>query len=142
MERTRKRYTPRDVRRHITKIESCIKKAEKLRKRQREIQTLILMTEETHVQLTMKTERIFEEVKTSCQVDLRECAICLAEFGLEETELSFASCRHLFHHICLTEWQKINNTCPCCREDMSDAAKVSAYHLVVARTLFEFAKAE
>ena len=142
MDKTRQKYTPRTVKQHMKKVGRSLNKVERLKKLQAQTSELISLEEETLVQLTTKTLGIFEEVRRSCAVDLRECAICLDEFGLDDTELSFGSCSHLFHHICLSEWQKEHKTCPCCGRDRTDAYKVSAYDFLIGKTLCEFVKEE
>ncbi|CAD8149762.1 unnamed protein product [Paramecium pentaurelia] len=42
------------------------------------------------------------------------CYICQEDFKNEEVELEM-SCSHNFHKDCLTQWLKINNSCPVCR---------------------------
>ncbi|CAK75456.1 unnamed protein product (macronuclear) [Paramecium tetraurelia] len=42
------------------------------------------------------------------------CYICQEDFKEEEVELEM-SCSHNFHKDCLTQWLKINNSCPVCR---------------------------
>jgi hypothetical protein len=40
------------------------------------------------------------------------CSICLEKCS---TETLFTDCNHTFHKKCLTQWLKIKNTCPNCR---------------------------
>ncbi|CAD8153254.1 unnamed protein product [Paramecium octaurelia] len=42
------------------------------------------------------------------------CYICQEDFMQDETELEM-SCSHNFHKDCLTQWLKLNNSCPVCR---------------------------
>ncbi|CAD8067186.1 unnamed protein product [Paramecium sonneborni] len=42
------------------------------------------------------------------------CYICQEDFQNDELELEM-SCSHNFHKDCLTQWLKINNSCPVCR---------------------------
>lgn len=41
-----------------------------------------------------------------------ECTICLENIDDDSKTLP---CNHKFHAECIDSWQKINNTCPCCR---------------------------
>ncbi|XP_044762470.1 E3 ubiquitin-protein ligase RNF4-like [Coccinella septempunctata] len=42
------------------------------------------------------------------------CSICMD--GLSRLVL-ITECKHEFHYACITDWIKINNTCPCCRRE-------------------------
>lgn len=52
-----------------------------------------------------------------------ECTICLEKCAKKEV-LCIKSCQHEFCNGCLTEWLKLNKTCPLCR---ADASKVHGY---------------
>ncbi|RLN08421.1 hypothetical protein C2845_PM11G13220 [Panicum miliaceum] len=43
-----------------------------------------------------------------------ECAICLKDFGAEET-LRAMPCSHAFHQHCISQWLHRNPNCPLCR---------------------------
>ena len=44
------------------------------------------------------------------------CTICLDESNEDLVELT---CKHIFHKSCIDEWNKIQNHCPNCRNDMT-----------------------
>ena len=46
-----------------------------------------------------------------------ECIICIE--NIKKHEIIFLNCNHFFHNNCIKKWQKINNSCPCCRENIS-----------------------
>lgn len=49
-----------------------------------------------------------------------ECAICLAEYEVnnEELEVKEMPCRHRFHSGCIDKWLGIHGSCPICRFSM------------------------
>ena len=142
MEKTRERFTQRDVLRHIKKLDSTIKKVDKLRKLRDQISCLISLEGETLSLLNRRTTRMYKQVKKTSTVELKECAICLYEFTEDEKDLSFGSCRHLFHSDCIEEWRKIKETCPYCRGEMANTSTVSAHDFLVFQTLCQFGKEE
>lgn len=44
----------------------------------------------------------------------KECPVCQDDY-VEEDELLKLPCNHTFHPSCITDWLKINGTCPVCR---------------------------
>ena len=46
--------------------------------------------------------------------DRLTCSICFEEFKLGETT-SRLPCGHYYHNICISEWLKLQNSCPTCR---------------------------
>lgn len=55
-----------------------------------------------------------EKGKTSCD---EQCAICLTPY--EATEMIMRlPCNHIFHHTCISEWLKVNASCPMCRANV------------------------
>lgn len=48
--------------------------------------------------------------------ECHECSICMSEINSDD---SFKTvCHHTFHHSCLDEWRKNNQTCPLCRREL------------------------
>ena len=45
-----------------------------------------------------------------------QCSICLDETSEGLVELT---CNHIFHRECIEKWNKVQNFCPNCRNDMS-----------------------
>ncbi|CAL4961138.1 unnamed protein product [Urochloa decumbens] len=43
-----------------------------------------------------------------------ECAVCLQDFGADET-LRAMPCSHAFHQHCVSQWLRRNPVCPLCR---------------------------
>jgi len=43
-----------------------------------------------------------------------ECAVCLQQFGAEDT-LRAMPCAHAFHQDCILRWLRVNHVCPLCR---------------------------
>ena len=43
------------------------------------------------------------------------CCICLCDIHDGKTKVS--PCNHVFHSVCIEEWNKKSNTCPLCRGD-------------------------
>lgn len=62
---------------------------------------------------------VYSDVK-KLKVDKRalECAVCLAEFGDEETLRLLPKCEHAFHPECIDPWLSVRSTCPVCRSDL------------------------
>lgn len=55
---------------------------------------------------------------SSGEIELTEqCSICLEEDTNDLVELT---CKHIFHRACIQEWHKIQNSCPNCRNDMTE----------------------
>lgn len=44
------------------------------------------------------------------------CTICLN--SIEKDNVFTTKCNHCFHHKCMMEWLKDNNTCPVCRNEL------------------------
>ena len=142
MVKTRERFTQRDVLRHVKKLTSTANKVERLRKLRDQLSCLISLEGETLALLNRRTDRMYEQVKKSSTVELKECAICLYAFTEDEKDLSFGSCGHLFHSDCIEEWRKIKETCPYCRGEMPYTSTVSAHDFLVVQTLSQFGKEE
>ena len=53
----------------------------------------------------------------------KQCAICFLEYT-ENDEITPLPCddRHFFHSGCIQEWLKANNSCPMCRQPITQAA--------------------
>lgn len=50
------------------------------------------------------------------EVEVEVCAICLGELG-EGEQVCALSCRHVFHHGCVSRWLQVATTCPLCKTD-------------------------
>lgn len=48
-----------------------------------------------------------------------DCLICMDEFVVND-EVIRMSCRHFFHHKCISEWLKDKSSCPLCRQIVDD----------------------
>ena len=61
------------------------------------------------------------EIKTFYEkTDIKECCICLEE---DNHEYIKTKCSHVYHKNCLSEWLKINTSCPICRSEMNTDIK-------------------
>lgn len=60
--------------------------------------------------------------KTEGSGDL-ECAVCLSEFGEEETLRLLPKCSHAFHPDCIDEWLATHTSCPVCRADLAEGVQ-------------------
>jgi hypothetical protein len=45
------------------------------------------------------------------------CSICFENFKDNEI-VNVTNCNHIYHNNCISEWTKINKTCPLCRESI------------------------
>ncbi|KAK2656523.1 hypothetical protein Ddye_009575 [Dipteronia dyeriana] len=48
-----------------------------------------------------------------------ECAVCLSEFGDDDTLRLLPKCDHVFHHDCIDAWLDFHVTCPVCRANLT-----------------------
>lgn len=65
-------------------------------------------------------EKIKERVRSKREMEKEiECSICLEKHVKKEV-LCIKSCQHEFGKDCLTEWLKLNKSCPLCRADAKD----------------------
>nr|VDC68135.1 unnamed protein product [Brassica rapa] len=63
---------------------------------------------------------IYSEVKTQkIGNGALECAICLTEFGDDETLRFLPKCDHVFHAHCIGAWLQGHVTCPVCRTNLA-----------------------
>ena len=53
-----------------------------------------------------------------------ECAICMEYFSMAE-EVEMLPCKHCFHEQCITDWSKLNATCPICRMSINGDSTTS-----------------
>lgn len=51
-----------------------------------------------------------------------DCSICLEQLD-NENDIITTKCNHKFHKECLSEWKKVNNTCPLCRGKLTAERK-------------------
>ncbi|CAH8391789.1 unnamed protein product [Eruca vesicaria subsp. sativa] len=47
--------------------------------------------------------------------EYEECTICM-DIISEGQDMNSLQCGHIYHHECITNWVKINESCPLCRE--------------------------
>ncbi|GLU20529.1 hypothetical protein SLE2022_367230 [Rubroshorea leprosula] len=48
-----------------------------------------------------------------------ECAVCLSEFGEDESLRLLPKCNHVFHPACIDLWLSAHVTCPVCRAELT-----------------------
>ncbi|KAI8503748.1 hypothetical protein Bbelb_187190 [Branchiostoma belcheri] len=65
-----------------------------------------LITDQAMVEIAIRLE--LQETFTSKEDAV--CAVCLEKTGNQQTRILY--CKHVYHAVCITKWQKINNTCP------------------------------
>lgn len=58
---------------------------------------------------------------TLLHVACDRCAVCLADYQLEEKLQVLPLCNHSFHVQCIDEWLSKNVTCPICRTSLNKA---------------------
>lgn len=52
------------------------------------------------------------------------CSICYSH-----SPLHILPCGHIYHENCINEWIRIKNSCPLCRQKISEGIKVSDVQL-------------
>ena len=57
-------------------------------------------------------------------MDCSDCSICLNAIKKETGEAKLA-CGHLFHIGCIGRWILKNESCPCCRTEMCEEARIN-----------------
>jgi hypothetical protein len=81
------------------------------------------ITRDERIAYSLK-EYIFDEITTTTTDSTHHyddcCAICLMKFCLTEKVVTGTTqcCRNCFHKHCLVQWLNIQNTCPCCRQNL------------------------
>ena len=55
----------------------------------------------------------------------KECPVCQENMQLS-TKRCLLGCGHVFHHKCITPWLRGHNTCPTCREVVTNKTTVKA----------------
>jgi len=75
------------------------------------------------IELSMQ-KIVFEETSDD------PCQICLDLFkeGNKVSSSLISKCNHEFHHDCITEWLKLHETCPTCRDKFISQDEVSNSH--------------
>ena len=51
-------------------------------------------------------------------VDPFDCAVCLCEFGMDDSLRLLPTCGHAFHVPCIDAWLLSHSTCPLCRRSL------------------------
>ena len=70
--------------------------------------------------LKPREKKIKDYVRSKRELEKEiECSICL-EKHVKKEALCIKSCQHEFGKDCLTEWLKLNKSCPLCRADAKD----------------------
>ncbi|KAJ0609201.1 putative transcription factor C2H2 family [Helianthus annuus] len=64
------------------------------------------------------------KTKTETNVDVVDCAVCLAEFKNGEKFRVLPNCKHCFHTRCIDMWFYNHSTCPLCRAPVEPVQKV------------------
>lgn len=59
-----------------------------------------------------------EKDKEKEETEINSCSICCNDITLQ-TGKSSLSCHHSFHLKCISRWLSKNNSCPCCRNEVS-----------------------
>ncbi|XP_042416761.1 E3 ubiquitin-protein ligase ATL9-like [Zingiber officinale] len=54
-----------------------------------------------------------------------ECAVCLAEFGCDDTLRVLPRCGHGYHAECIDPWLLRHATCPLCRNDLASLPAIA-----------------
>jgi hypothetical protein len=67
-------------------------------------------------------ERFSKHVDTNVVKAKRECIICLDAFKLGDKR-TLLPCTHDFHFKCINKWLETNNTCPVCKNNVSNSLK-------------------
>mmetsp|Transcript_16182 Transcript_16182/g.27698 ORF Transcript_16182/g.27698 Transcript_16182/m.27698 type:complete len:115 (+) Transcript_16182:586-930(+) len=49
-----------------------------------------------------------------------ECVICFDEFEAGVDEVTFLSCMHGFHYVCIADWLKKNDRCAVCQMEITE----------------------
>jgi hypothetical protein len=65
-----------------------------------------------------KEKEVKEEKEEKEETEINNCSICCCEITLQ-TGNSSLSCQHSFHLKCISRWLSKNNSCPCCRNQVS-----------------------
>ena len=60
-----------------------------------------------------------EEKEENEEKEVNSCSICCNDITLQ-TGKSSLSCHHSFHLKCISRWLSKNNSCPCCRNEVSN----------------------
>ncbi len=69
-------------------------------------------------------------------VKMKECSICANDTLSDEPGRYVKTiCSHIFHHSCLSEWLKINNSCPHCRIN-NPTMKYNKYYITIQTICF------
>jgi len=53
--------------------------------------------------------------KSKKKVPMKTCCVCMESIGTQD-ETRITCCRHRYHHQCIKQWSRKENTCPQCRK--------------------------
>ena len=53
--------------------------------------------------------------KSKKRVPMKTCCVCMESIGTQD-ETRITCCRHRYHHRCIKQWSRKENTCPQCRK--------------------------
>ena len=48
------------------------------------------------------------------------CPLCMEDYRLDDTSITQLPCSHIFHEACVMQWLDLKNSCPICRESISN----------------------
>ena len=75
-------------------------------------------------------ESVIQELKDQ---NKETCAVCLADYEIDELLLVFPKCRHAFHKECIVTWLTRSGVCPVCRSDIRTQLEVPGQDSDVVR---------
>tara|TARA_Y100000389_G_scaffold122310_1_gene119663 strand:- start:613 stop:861 length:249 start_codon:yes stop_codon:yes gene_type:complete len=58
---------------------------------------------------------IYSQSHENDEVDTNECAICLEDIHPDDEDVTYLSCCHMYHNVCISQWfKKGRRVCPLC----------------------------
>lgn len=130
-------YTKEEVYLHVKKAKSTDEKIKKLNKIKESISMMIEEENKNLSELNMTTVQMYNVIKETVKVELKDCPICLSSVS-DEQYLSHTLCNHFFHDHCIEEWCKQHQTCPCCRSQLDEIHHVAAQQYILGETIMQF----
>lgn len=73
---------------------------------------------EDHTALIDALPEMIIDEKSKLPKEKNECMICMCNFQLTD-KVKIMPCTHFFHTDCIREWFKENDTCPICKNIVS-----------------------
>lgn len=62
--------------------------------------------------------KLYMELNVEGTQNCEDCAICFESF-LARDACCQLSCKHVFHHACISRWAAVSASCPCCRSSVA-----------------------